>query len=170
MSSYVFSDTEVGPPSDDEGRTLPVFADGPSAAPNCGLTPGQWVCEHRWQAIAGMVGFRNATHDSPEVTNWWANPADGNQIAFGRGAAGFVVINRSESPLAETLTTSLPAGTYCDVTSGDPLADGSACTGRTVEVAADGSITIELPPMQAVAVHAGARLPWQRALVVDRQR
>ena len=65
-----------------------------------------------------MVGFRNFTHDRGEVTDWWSNPDDGNQVAFGRGDAGFVVINRSETPLAQTLATSMAPGAYCDVTSG----------------------------------------------------
>lgn len=157
MSSFVFSDTEAGPPSDAAGETTPIFA-ASSTTPNCGLSPGQWVCEHRWGPIAGMVGFRNFTHANGEVTDWWSNPDDGNQVAFGRGDAGFVVINRSEAPLAQTLPTSLAPGTYCDVTTGDLLAAGG-CSGGTVEVAADGSITVDVPPMRALAIHIGAKLP-----------
>jgi alpha-amylase len=156
MSSYVFSDTEAGPPSDPQGRTNSIYAAG-SAAPNCGLQPEQWVCEQRWHAIAGMVGFRDFTADSPTVANWWSNPSDGNQIAFGRGAAGFVVINRSTKALSQTLPTGLAAGTYCDVVGGD-LAEGSAtCTGVSVVVAADGTAPFDIAPMQAIAIHTGAK-------------
>ena len=41
-----------------------------------------WLCQHRWQAIAGMVGFRNAV-GSAAMTSWTA--PEGQRIAFGRG-------------------------------------------------------------------------------------
>ena len=41
-----------------------------------------WFCQHRWVAIAGMVGFRNNV-GSAALTNW-VSP-QGSQIAFGRG-------------------------------------------------------------------------------------
>jgi len=156
MSSYVFSDTEAGPPSDAQGRTSSVYPAG-STTPNCGLKLGQWVCEQRWHAIAGMVGFRDFTADSATVTNWWSNPSDGNQIAFGRGSAGFVVINRSTHPLSQTLQTGMAAGAYCDVVGGDLAAGGHSCTGLSVTVAADGTAHFEIPALQAVAIHVGAR-------------
>ena len=157
MSGYVFSDTEAGPPSDAAGHTDSIFPNG-AGAPNCGLGAGQWVCEHRWHAIAGMVGFRNFTADLPTVTNWWSNPSDGNQIAFGRGAAGFVVINRSTKPLSQTLQTGLAAGTYCDVVAGDLAEGGAACTGlvRRGRPPTEPHAS-KFRPMQAIAIHAGAR-------------
>lgn len=102
--------------------------------------------------------FRNFTHANGEVTDWWSNPDDGNQVAFGRGDSGFVVINRAQDELEQTLPTSLAPGIYCDVTTGDLLAAGG-CSGEAVEVAADGSITVDVPPMRALAIHIGARLP-----------
>ena len=156
MSSYVFTDTEAGPPSDPQGHTDSIYAAG-SNTPNCGLTLGQWVCEQRWHAIAGMVGFRDFTATSNIVANWWSNPADANQIAFGRGSAGFVVINRSASPLSQTLITGLAPGSYCDVVNGDLTVSGGGCTGLTISVALDGSAHFQVPPMQAVAIHVGAR-------------
>jgi alpha-amylase len=157
MSSYVFSDTEAGPPSDPQGHTDSIYAAG-STTPNCGLKAGQWVCEQRWHSIAGMVGFRDFTANSTTVTNWWTNPSDGNQVAFGRGSAGFVVINRSTKPLSQTLLTGLAAGTYCDVVGGDLAAGGATCTGVAVTVAADGTAHLEVPSLQAIAIHMGARV------------
>ena len=157
MSSFVFTDTEAGPPSDAQGHTDSVYAPG-SDTPNCGLKPGQWVCEQRWHAIAGMVGFRDFTSDSPAVTDWWSNPSDGNQIAFGRGAAGFVAIDRSTNPLSKTLQTGLAPGTYCDIVNGDLAASGASCTGASITVAPDGSAHFEIAPMQALAIHVGAKL------------
>jgi alpha-amylase len=157
MSSYVFTDTEAGPPSDAQGHTDSVYAPD-SQTPNCGLEPGQWVCEQRWHAIAGMVGFDDFTADSPSVTDWWSNPDDGNQIAFGRGATGFVAINRSTGPLSQTLQTGLAPGTYCDVVNGDLAAGAKGCTGVKVTVGPAGSARFEIAPMQAVAIHVGATL------------
>jgi alpha-amylase len=157
MSSYDFTDTEAGPPSDALGHTDSVYAPG-SQTPNCGLNLGQWVCEQRWHAIAGMVGFRDFTADSPAVTDWWSNPSNGNQIAFGRGSAGFVVINRSTSPLSQTLPTGLAPGTYCDIVNGDLAATATSCTGVSITVAPDSSAHFEIAAMQAVAIHVGARL------------
>jgi alpha-amylase len=48
-----------------------------------------------------MAGFRAATQTAQTVDHWWDN--GGNQIAFGRGGLGFVVINRGERPLQERL-------------------------------------------------------------------
>ena len=157
MSSFVFTDTEAGPPSDAQGHTNSIYAPG-STTPNCGLAPGQWVCEQRWHAIAGMVGFRDFTAGSTVVTDWWSNPADGNQIAFGRGTSGFVVINRSTRPLSQTLRTGLAPGTYCDVVNGDVASSGKSCLGPAITVAADGTAHFELAPLQAIAIHIGARL------------
>jgi alpha-amylase len=160
MSSYVFDDTEAGPPSDAQGHTDSVYPVqyGGSPTPNCGLALGQWVCEQRWHAIAGMVGFRDFTAHSPTVTDWWSNPNDSQQIAFGRGSAGFVVINRSESELSQELQTSLAPGTYCDVVSGDLRAGGSGCTGLAVTVEAGGRATFDVPAMSAVAIHIGSKV------------
>ncbi len=155
MSSFVFTDTEAGPPSDGQGHTNDVYLGGGSS-PNCGLTLGQWVCEQRWHAIAAMVGFRDFTASSAQLTDWWSNPANPNQIAFGRGSAGFVVINKSSSPLSETLHTSMAAGRYCDVISGDLLSNGK-CSGAEITVESDGTARVQVPAMSAEAIHTGAR-------------
>jgi alpha-amylase len=147
MSSYVFAGPDDGPPSDAQHRTTRAI-DPVTGACN----PG-WVCEHRWPAIAGMVGFRTATAEAPTVTDWWD---DGdNAIAFGRGALGFVAVNRTAQTLVRVLATSLPPGRYCDVVNGG-LA-GDACTGETLVVAPDGTIAIALAPRSALAIHHQAR-------------
>lgn len=151
MSSYNFDNGDQGPPADAAGKTMPVYSNG---EPDC--DKGRWVCEHRRPEIAGMVGFRNYTNDHFAVTDWWAN--GGKAIAFGRGERGFVIINREDTVLEETFKTSMPAGTYCDVTKGELAADGKGCTGPTVTVDASGQITAEVPAMSAVAIHGGAKV------------
>ncbi|MEM1095016.1 MAG: alpha-amylase family protein [Bacteroidota bacterium] len=148
MSSYRFEDDAQGPPRLPDGTTKPVHDNG---ALNC--MQGEWVCEHRQPEVAGMVGFRHATHNAP-VAAWWT---DGdNQIAFAREGRGFVALNRSDATMAQTLTTTLPAGTYCDVTQGG--VQGDACAGRSVTVGADGRADVQLDAMTMLGLHVEARL------------
>ena len=146
MSSYRFTNTDQGPPSDGSGNTTSVFQGGVST---CG---GAWVCEHRHRPIAGMVGFRSATAAHPVVTNWWTNGND--QIAFGRGPKGFVVINAEGSPVTRTFQTGMAAGTYCNVTTASVT--HGACGSDTVTVDAAGRFTATVPAMSALAIHVGA--------------
>jgi alpha-amylase len=105
-----------------------------------------------------MVGFRNATVSNWLVTDWWDNGND--QIAFGRGNLGFVVINQEGGALTRSFHTSLPAGSYCDIISGDfTPAAGSApasCSGGVVAVDASGNAMITAPAFGAAAIYAGA--------------
>lgn len=126
-SGYEFGDTDAGPPGN--GQVNACYEDG-------------WRCQHAWPEIASMVGFRNAT-DGQAVTDWWDNGADA--IAFGRGGQGYVVINHEAGELSRTFSTSLAAGTYCDVQSGNAVTvDGS------------GQFTATLGAGTALALHAGA--------------
>lgn len=150
-SGYAFSERDAGPPQDASGAVLDATCATPSG-PGSSYDDGDRVCQHDWPAIAGMVGFHNATVDTP-VTNWWD---DSRTIAFGRGEAGFVVVNKDDEPLEGTWTTSLPTGTYCDVFAG-PMVDGE-CAGESVEVADDGTFTTTVGAEAAVALHVGAVL------------
>jgi alpha-amylase len=151
MSSYQFDNADQGPPANADGSIRPVYTTG---APDCGQ--GRWVCEQRWPDVAGMAGFRNYTAAAPEVSNWWSD--NNNAIAFGRGDKGFVIINRENQDVQNTFQTSLPAGTYCDVTKGTLAADGKSCTGPTVTVSNAGQISATVPAMSAVAIHGGAKV------------
>jgi alpha-amylase len=153
MSSYAFVDSDQGPPADGLGQTRPVHQ---GEADTCFQA---WVCEHRWTAIAQMVGFRNATAATPEVTDWWSNGH--NQIAFGRGDRGFVVINREAAPLRRRFTTQLPAGRYCNVIQGGLAPSGRDCQGQAevITVNGAGQFTAAVSGLDAIALHLGARLP-----------
>jgi len=152
MSSYNFDNSDQGPPSDAYGNTKPVYnADG---SMNC--FGSEWKCEHRWQPIANMVQFRNETASAFSVNNWWDN--GNNQIAFGRGDKGFVVINKESYTLNRTFQTGMPAGTYCNVIKGNLLTDGSGCTGSSVTVNANGTATVSVNAWDALAIHAGAKV------------
>ncbi|MFC8824325.1 carbohydrate-binding module family 20 domain-containing protein [Streptomyces sp. NPDC057137] len=127
-SGYEFSDHDAGPPNG--GTVNACYADG-------------WKCQHDWREISSMVGFRNAARGQA-VTDWWDN--GGDQIAFGRGSKAYVAINYTGSALGRTFQTSLPAGDYCDVQSGNG-----------VTVNGSGQFTATLGANTAVALHAGAR-------------
>ncbi len=159
MSSYAFSDHDQGPPSDASGNTTAVYnGSGVNTCQTANVPSSGWVCEHRRLSIANMVGFRNNTASTYQVTDWWddAGAQGGNQVAFGRGDRGYVVINRTGSTFSRTFQTSLAAGTYCDVIVGDK--SGTTCTGRTITVNAAGQATFSVSPMTAAAIHVGAQL------------
>ena len=139
MSSFTFSNPDAGPPASSNGTTSAV---------NCS---SGWACEHRWRTTANMVGFHNASYGTG-LTNWWSNGS--NQIAFGRGANAYAVFNRGGS-LNRTFSTSLPAGTYCDVANGDYTSN--SCSGTTYTVNSSGQFTGTVPANGMVALHINAR-------------
>ncbi len=150
MSSYAFDRTtqsgrDAGPPA-------------PAASVTCAARMeaaviGQWVCEHRDPWITAMVGFRRAVAGA-DFSRMWEDAKDA--VAFSRGNKGWVAINNGSSSVSATITTGLAAGTYCDILTGSKA--GAACTGRSITVAADGTITISLGAHSAVALHSGQRL------------
>ena len=133
MSSYVFENSDQGPPD-----SRPVEGNV--------CTPG-WVCEHRRASMTGMVGFRKVTEGEP-VTNWQA--FDGHVISFGRGDKGHVVINISAETIDGTFVTSMKAGEYCNVISAGPIEND--CKEPEVLVDADGVMQISVAPMSAVVI------------------
>jgi hypothetical protein len=171
MSSYYWSQNPSTNDGDSKGppSTLLPFAagSGPTTRPvygprqKAGEMPalcsdrfevGKWVCEHRRPAIANLVKFRAVTAAEP-VTNW--QNLDGERLAFGRGKKGFVILNNEALAYTRTYQTQLPAGIYCDVTQGG-LKSG-VCTGRKFKVNADGRLTAQVPPLEAIAIHVQAK-------------
>jgi alpha-amylase len=162
MSSYAFDtatayDTSYGPPYDSATGATRGPWDGGVSAPACfNQTRGGWVCEHRFRPIGNMVAFRKATMSNWSITDWWDN--GNNQIAFGRGNTGFVVINKESGALTRTFKTSLAAGQYCDVISGDFTPATGACAGNVVTVDGSGYASITVGAFGAAAIHVGARV------------
>ena len=164
MSSYAFNtssafDTSYGPPFDPASGATRGPWDGGGAQPACfNQSVGGWVCEHRFRPIGNMVGFRNATLANFFTSDWWDD--GNNQIAFGRGNAGFVVINNESTSLTRSFHTSLGAGQYCDIISGDytPASGGTAatCSGTVVTVDAQGNVALTAAAFGAAAIDVGA--------------
>ncbi|KAH8110895.1 glycoside hydrolase family 13 protein, partial [Phellopilus nigrolimitatus] len=144
LSSYSgFTNTDAGAPNSGTGT--------------CSTSGGSngWLCQHRWPAIAGMVGFHNTVGSASAnpLTNW-VSPSS-QQIAFSRGAAGFVAINNADADWVTTFASSLPTGSYCDVVAGVPLTDGT-CAGQSFNLSSSGSFSATVPARSAVALHTGA--------------
>ncbi|MFY1653942.1 carbohydrate-binding module family 20 domain-containing protein [Solwaraspora sp. WMMB762] len=144
MSSYAFGPVVAqGPPSTGDGTTLPT---------DC--ASAEWICEHRDEQVAGMVGFRNATAG----TGIGAVVTDGNgRFGFARADRGYAAFNATGGTWSRSFTTSLPDGWYCNVARGTYRADSGTCTGGTIAVT-DGDFHAEIPANRAVALHVAARL------------
>lgn len=137
MSSYEWHDHDQGPPS--------------HGASSCS---GGWLCEHRLPAIANMVAFRNFTADQFHVTHYWDN--GNNQMAWGRGGKGFVIINMEGSDLNRTFQTGMPAGRYCDIISGNYDKANKSCSGNIITVDDNGNATFNVYYRNGAAIHVGA--------------
>lgn len=137
MSSYYFNGHDQGPPHSQ------IHNGGQVACGN-----GQpWVCEHRWTGVANMVAWRRSA-GSASVDNFQA--PSGSTIAFCRGGAACVALNRGQGTWSSTVNFAVPAGSYCDVIQSD---DPSSCP--TIEVQSNGEASIQVPAIGAVAIHVG---------------
>lgn len=140
MSSYEWSNHDQGPPT--------------TGASSCA---NGWLCEHRIRAIKNMVAFRNNTNSAFVTSNVWDN--GNNQLAFGRGGRGYVVINREDSgTLTRTFATGMPAGTYCDIIHADFNYKTGVCSGATITVNTSGNASFSVNSRDAVAFHVGAKV------------
>ncbi|TRM56866.1 glycoside hydrolase superfamily [Schizophyllum amplum] len=141
LSSYQFSNNDDGAPNGGYGTC---------AADGGGLNG--WLCQHRWLAIRNMVAFRN-TVGTGEL-NYWISPQS-QQIAFGRGAAGFVALNNADYEWSQTFTTPLPNGRYCDVIGAEVV--NGVCTGTSYTVSG-GTFYGTVPARSSLAIHVNARV------------
>lgn len=148
-SGYRFSNSEDGPP-----------AASPFDASGNPLVNQSWDFIHRWSNISNMVKFRSTVAGTG--VDWFVQ-GTGNQIAFARGAKGFVAINNDGATWDASLQTMLPAGTYCNVTQGQLNASGTGCTGGSLTVASNGIVTVSIPgnngtSTPAVALHVNQKV------------
>ena len=81
------------------------------------------------------------------VVNWQTYDEAG--LAFGRGAAGHVVLNASDEPMEFDVQTSLAAGEYCDLVT---ASRAGACDGTVVSVSDSGRFRATLGPTSALAI------------------
>jgi len=139
MSSYNFTNADVGPPS---------RAVHGGASVNCGS--GEWVCEHRWPAIANMVAWR-ASAGTAKKSGWVTTSP--NQASFCRGTSACIAFNFDrKSSWKYAFKVTMPPGTYCNVVK----SDASDC--ETVVVRNDHIANVIVEPRTAVAFHLGRKI------------
>jgi len=190
---FGWSNIRQGPPGCEEGqqacRAAPVFDE--DGAPQCLPTPTQsplpwdaanrrgWVCEHRWEGIAGLIGFRKACRGLPITQTWSSAQSDPTfhvnlgRLAWRIGEGCFAALVRGHNtrlprwfgqfgswPLAGTYI-GLPQGRYCDVASLSTLHgwDRTSCPREVVLDERGVAISGEVPDGDLLAIHVGTRLP-----------
>ena len=154
-SGYAFSDRDAGPAYDSNGKTKDAVC--PKVASSSAKAPkdGQFVCQHRWAGITGMIQWRDTVGDAPVQAVY----NKGNAYGFSRGDKGFVLFNTGPAKFAKAIKTSLPAGTYCNaVITGTQGAKVACAASARVVVAKTGIATINLAPWSAVAISAASKL------------
>jgi alpha-amylase len=139
---FAFSSYDQPPPDD---PSTGMVSDVTNAT--CGT---QWQCLHRQTGITGMIGWHNAVSGTP-MANWTAT--NNAVIAFSRGSRGWIAINDTAYPMAQTYATGLPDGYYCDVITGGK--SGSGCAGTEITVSG-GAASVVVPADGAVAIDANA--------------
>ncbi|KAK7054065.1 alpha-amylase [Favolaschia claudopus] len=119
-SGYDYNNNyDAGAPQNSTGYTNQV---------TCGSNG--WRCEHRIQAISSMVAFHNAANfnGSAPLTN--IQTGTNQQIAFGRGRIGFLIINNDNQVWSNIWTTS-PAGGDLSTTSATSAVTTTPATSPT---------------------------------------
>eukprot|EP00408_Alexandrium_pacificum_P041757 CAMPEP_0171255922 /NCGR_PEP_ID=MMETSP0790-20130122/53023_1 /TAXON_ID=2925 /ORGANISM="Alexandrium catenella, Strain OF101" /LENGTH=393 /DNA_ID=CAMNT_0011723903 /DNA_START=1 /DNA_END=1179 /DNA_ORIENTATION=- len=140
MSSFAFKSYDQGPPHE--------AVHGPSGLLRCGQS-GPWVCEHRWPVITNMVAWRKIAGNASISL---IHAVDMDTLVICRGDVACAVVHRGKGK-AKALELQLPLapGAYCDVA----RSDSTDCP--LVRVREGGLARLEVPPVGAVAFHAGAR-------------
>jgi len=192
---YAWTNTDQGPPGCEKGMDQcaaePVFGD--DGEPQCMATPTespmpknsrrqrQWVCEHRWQGVAGMINFRKACRDLLLVESWHHNDGsnnisqgrlafrlssrDSSHMCFAALVRGFNKVSKpswghlGDWPL-QGLTIKFPPGRYCDLASLSTQKgwDRKSCP-REVVVGPDGKVDVgSVREGDLLAIHTGAKL------------
>ncbi|CAE7323703.1 unnamed protein product, partial [Symbiodinium necroappetens] len=154
-SGYSWKSIEQGPPGcESGGHCVPrsPFTDLLGSATECLPTPTgtplpaeqsssrQWVCEHRWRGVAGLLQFRKACRGLPVEQVWTRGTVPtmrSGHVAFRTGQECFVAVARGGQGDFELsgLQLQFPSGRYCDLAS----YDGRSCA-REVFVHDDGRI------------------------------
>lgn len=136
-SGYAFSDTDMGPATDQNWYELPATCVTNPGPDHATYTDGDWVCQHRWAGIVGMIAFHKAVGDAKFANIF----QDKDAYGFGRGDKGFVLFNTGQDAYAGKVQTGMAAGNYTD-----------RISGATIVVNADGTTDAKLASWSSLAI------------------
>lgn len=179
--SFGWTNLDDGPPGCSKGDTRcevkPVFDDTGSSGcmPTPFTTPlpqyladsSRWVCEHRWEGVAGLIEYRKHCL-SENVTKVWNDGVSQGNLAWRMGISCFAALQRKMKPqgiyrghwFLKGMSTGLPEGRYCDLGSLTTKKgwNGKSCP-REVLLGAGGVVLHGyVPEGDLLAIHEGARL------------
>lgn len=188
-SGYYFTNFKQGPPLVENGErdralSLPVgISRDPQSYPSrCKLTPESspinvsydadpdrpWVCQHRWQGMAGMVRFRNYIEDYTVADTWKVFDDKLGHLAYSIGYVAFVALSRglntwtghgsNASLNLSGISVGMPQGAYCnfaDVENWLVQQNSTGCPGGNVILVGANETIISglLPGGKLVAIH-----------------
>lgn len=141
-SSYAFSDTDAGPLVDPKGYELPATCVTNPGVDHGKYTDGEWVCQHNWAGIVGMIAFHKAVGNAAFANIF----QKGDLYGFGRGNKGFVLFNTGAATETSQVQTGLAAGNYTD-----------RIGGGTITVAADGTIMAKVASWSSIAIDVNSK-------------
>lgn len=186
---YTWKDLDAGPPGrcgSAKCSPTPVYL-LPDRGPDCMQTPREaplskqeelysgWVCEHRWDGVAGLVNFRKACRGLPLTQTWSEHtvPAVGRgQFGWRAGDKCFAGLVRGHNTQYDSywgkledwrlagMDLGLPPGRYCDLASlkTQRCWDRQSCP-REITIGQDGIVVKGVVGEgDLVAIHVGARL------------
>lgn len=195
---YGWTDLVQGPPGCENNmpdKCIPESVYNADGSTKCMPTPDKsplpfsdaqkrdWICEHRWQGVAGMVNFRKACRGQQLAQTWEGGQTDGvalGHVAFRLGLSAteelplcFVALSRGHRDgqsadqsggvwQLQGLLTGLPAGRYCDLASLSTQKDWTRtkCP-REVEIGSSGEVLAGIVPEgEILAIHTAAML-WR---------
>jgi alpha-amylase len=124
-------------------------------SPKSSYRANEWVCQHRWKSVSGMVAFRDATAGT-KITDLRSSRG---VASFGRENLGHLVINSNSKSNSVKVKTRMRPGVYCDLVSGSATANGTPkkCAGKTVVVDKSGYLSFTLPAQTALAIAESSR-------------
>ena len=150
-SGYAFTREGNGANIDYNGRIANAVCAPRGTAPAKSVADGVYPCMQRWNAIKGMIQWRDIAGNAPRRSNIYNKAL--NVLSFKRGTA-FVAMNASKKRINRTFLVGLPKGKYCDLISGGAVAmsNGSACDGKRFSVDSKGRSVLNIPAKSAVAI------------------
>lgn len=155
---------------DDKARCMATPSESP--LPKKLSMQRRWICEHRWEGVAGLIEFRTACGGLPVTRTWQAPEVSPGQLAFRIGKECFGALVRGynekqKSPWGHLgnwrlagLEINLPSGRYCDMGSVSTLRgwDRKRCP-RQVVVGTNGRILSGfVKEGDLLAIYAGGRM------------